>query len=245
MLSFFKQFSKKKVDFSALVTDMHSHLIPGIDDGAKTMEKSIAYIKALKELGFEKIITTPHIMGEYYPNTPEIIEIGLVKLKKALVEAEISMEISAAAEYFIDDSFVELLDKKMPLLTLPENRLLIEFSTFAPPVNFQEILFRLNTLGYQPILAHPERYVYYAEKFEIFREIKEKGCALQVNLLSLVGHYGRLQKKLANQLMKENLIDFAGTDLHHGGHLEMLKKSLLNSKIQKYLQNYPFLNSKL
>jgi len=223
---------------------MHSHLVPGIDDGAKTVDKSVAYIKELKNLGFKKIITTPHIMGEHYPNTPEIIQRGLAKLKNALTEVEIEIEISAAAEYFVDDYFVDLLNQEKPLLTLPDNHLLIEFSTFAPPSNFQEVLFRLNTLGYKPILAHPERYVYYAEKFNFFHETKAKGCALQVNLLSLIGHYGGLQKKLAHRLMKEKLIDFAGTDLHNGGHIEVLKKLIQNRQMQSYLRNYPFLNNK-
>lgn len=243
MLSFFKNFGKPSLDFSVLSTDMHSHLIPGIDDGAKTVEKSVAYIKVLQKLGFKKIITTPHIMGEYYPNTPETIQAGLVTLKNALAKEKIDLPIEVAAEYFIDDFFVELLDKEAPLLTLTGNRLLIEFSTFAPPANFQEILFRLKTMGYQPILAHPERYVYYTNQFDIFQEFKAKGCTLQVNLLSLIGHYGNVQKKLAHRLMKANLIDFAGTDLHHSGHIEALEKVLQNRQVQGYLKDYTFKNN--
>lgn len=242
LLSFLKKIRKPSVDFSVLATDMHSHLIPGIDDGAKSVEKSVAYIKELQRLGFKKLITTPHIMGEYYPNTPEIIQAGLETLKNALATEKIDLPIEVAAEYFIDDFFVELLDSEAPLLTLAGNRLLIEFSTFAPPSNFQEILFRLKTMGYQPILAHPERYVYYANQFEIFQEFKSKGYALQVNLLSLIGHYGSLQKKLAHRMMKANLIDFAGTDLHHGGHIEVLEKVLANRQVQGYLKNYSFKN---
>lgn len=245
MLSFFKKFIQPSLDFSVLKTDMHSHLIPGIDDGAKTVEKSVAYIKGLQQLGFKKLITTPHVMGEYYPNTPEIIQMGLEQLKVALASENIDISITVAAEYFVDDFFVDLLNEDLPLLTLPDNRLLIEFSTFAPPANFQEILFRLKTMGYQPILAHPERYVYYANQVEIFQDFKAKGCALQVNLLSLIGHYGALQKKLANQLLKAELIDFAGTDLHHGGHIEELKKVLKNRQVQQLLMNYQFKNSLL
>lgn len=245
MLSIFKKFKRETLDFSSLETDMHSHLIPGIDDGAKTIDKSIAYIKGLKKLGFQRVITTPHIMGEHYPNTPQIIEEGLCVLKNALLKEQIDIEITAAAEYFIDDYFIELLDSDEPLLTLPGNRLLIEFSTFAPPANFFDILFRLKTKGYYPILAHPERYVYYVNQFEIFKEFKKKGCILQLNLLSLVGHYGVVQKKLAQKLMEAQLIDFAGTDLHHGGHLETLKKVLNNRQVQRYLKSYPFLNKEL
>lgn len=245
MFSFLKRFNHSTVDVSSLKTDMHSHLIPGIDDGAKTIQKSVAYIQGLADLGYQKIITTPHIMGEFYPNTPAIILAGLDELRAAIVKANISVELEAAAEYFVDDYFVELLDSEAPLLTLPGNRLLIEFSTFAPPANFFEILFRLKTLGYHPILAHPERYIYYAKQFEIFKAFKTKGCALQINFLSLIGHYGTLQKKLAHQLLKAELVDMVGTDLHHNGHLELLQKCLKNKKIKSYLKNYPFHNSSL
>ena len=224
---------------------MHAHLIPGIDDGAKTVEKSIEYIEGLVKLGYQKLIATPHIMGEYYPNSPEIIQNGLEKLKKGLQQAGITIPVTAAAEYFLDDYFLDLLERKEPLLTLTDNLLLIEFSTFAPPANFQAILFQLTTMGYRPVLAHPERYIYYANNLNFFKEIKSKDCMLQVNLLSLTGHYGPQQKKLAHQLMQSKLIDFAGTDLHHNGHLEILAKGLKKQDLQKYLTSYPFLNNNL
>ena len=244
MFSFLKRFQKGEVNFDVLKTDMHSHLIPGIDDGSKSIEKSVEYIEGLIDLGFEKIITTPHIMGDHYPNTPEIILSGLEELKAALKKKNISIPINAAAEYFVDDYFVELLDSKSQLLTLPINRILIEFSTFAPPSNGLEIIFRLKTMGYQPVLAHPERYVYYANQFEIFEKLKSTGCELQLNLLSPIGHYGSLQKKLAHQLLKKGLIDFVGTDLHHGGHLDILRKSLKNKNLQ-FLNKLAFKNSDL
>lgn len=244
MFSFLKRFQKSDIDFSVLKTDMHSHLIPGIDDGAKTLEKSVEYVERLIELGFQKIITTPHIMGDHYPNTPEIILSGLEELKMALKKKDISIPISAAAEYFVDDYFVEILDSNTQLLTLPGNRILIEFSTFAPPSNGLEIIFRLKTMGYQPVLAHPERYVYYANQFEVFEKLKSIGCELQLNALSPIGHYGNLQKKLAKQLLKKGMIDFIGTDLHHGGHADILDNSLTNRKLQ-FLNNSTFKNADL
>ena len=244
MFSFLKRFQKGEVNFDVLKTDMHSHLIPGIDDGSKSIEKSVEYIEGLIDLGFQKIITTPHIMGDHYTNTPEIILSGLEELKAALKKKNISIPISAAAEYFVDDYFVELLDSKTQLLTLPGNRILIEFSTFVPPSNGLEIIFRLKTMGYQPVLAHPERYVYYANQFDIFEKLKLTGCELQLNVLSPIGHYGSLQKKLANQLLKKGLIDFVGTDLHHGGHLDILRKSLTNKNLQ-FLNKPDFRNTDL
>lgn len=221
---------------------MHSHLIPCIDDGAKTLEKSLSYIKAMQDLGFQKIITTPHIMGDHYPNTSDVIISGLENVRNALEKENNSIEINAAAEYYVDEYFVELLDNNVPLLTLSDNKVLIEFSTFAPPSNAFEIIFRLLAMGYQPILAHPERYVYYNDRFEVFQEFKEKGCLLQVNLLSLIGHYGSMQKKIAYKLFSNKLVDYLATDLHNGGHVKQLSKSLKDSKLQKILRDYNFKN---
>jgi len=221
---------------------MHSHLIPGIDDGAKTLEKSLLYIREMQNLGFKKIITTPHIMGDHYPNTAQDIHTGLDKLRLALLQEDNKIEINAAAEYYVDEYFVDLLDHNIPLLTLSDNKILIEFSTFAPPSNAFEIIFRMKSMGYQPVLAHPERYVYYSNSQNIFQEFVDKGCLLQVNLLSLIGHYGEPQKKLAYHLISNKLVSYLGTDLHNGGHVEMLHKSLKSRKLQSLLLKYEFQN---
>jgi tyrosine-protein phosphatase YwqE len=245
VFSFLKVFKNSSLDFSVLQTDMHSHLIPGIDDGAKTLEKSLLYIKALQDLGFQKIITTPHIMGDHYPNTAEVILSGLKDIQNALEKENNSIEIHAAAEYYVDEYFVELLDNHIPLLTVSDNKVLIEFSTFAPPSNAFDIIFRLQAMGYQPILAHPERYVYYEKRPDIFQEFKEKGCLLQLNLLSLIGHYGDLQKKMAFQLLSNKLIDYLATDLHNSGHIKQLSNCLKDNKLQRILRDYEFQNSLL
>ncbi len=242
MFSLFKKYPK---NLSSLRVDMHSHLIPGIDDGSKSLEKSMEYIRKLADLGIEKIITTPHIMGEYYPNTPEIILSGAEKVRTEIKKHGLNIEFSAAAEYYADDYFYALLDKNAPLLTLKDNLLLFEFSTFAPPPDPLGLIFRLKTLGYTPVLAHPERYVYYTDKYSVFSQMKERGCLLQVNLLSLVGHYGQFQKRLASRLLADGCIDYAGTDLHHGGHTELILKSLNNNRLGKYLDKYNFRNSSL
>lgn len=221
---------------------MHSHLIPGIDDGAKTLEKSLAYIREMQALGFQKIITTPHIMGDHYPNTAEVIMAGLQDIRDALAKENNSIEISAAAEYYVDEFFVDLLDNNVPLLTLSDKKVLIEFSTFAPPSNAFEIIFRLLSMGYQPVLAHPERYVYYYDKFNFFQELVNKGCSFQVNILSLIGHYGAVQKKIAYRLISDRLVTYLGTDLHNGGHAKLLLRSLRDKKLQSLLSNYEFQN---
>jgi tyrosine-protein phosphatase YwqE len=220
---------------------MHSHLIPGIDDGSATIEDSINMIRRLIALGYEKIITTPHIMGEYYPNTPKIIRAGLFDLKNALSEASINIKVEAAAEYYVDDYFETLLNENTELLSFSGNHLLIEFSTLYEPANALDVIFQLKGRGFQPILAHPERYIYLANQFEQFEKIKSLGCSLQVNLLSLAGYYGREQKRLGIKLLSAGMVDYLGTDLHRESQVEKLI-TFSDRKISKLLRKYKFKN---
>jgi len=229
-------------DFTFLGTDLHSHLIPGIDDGVKSVEESVEMIKGLHDLGFHKIITTPHINGDFYPNTPEIILEQFQQVKQALKKAKLNIFFQVAAEYKVDDFFMELLDENAPLLTLPGNYLLIEFSFLGPPPQIFETIFRLQAKGYKIIIAHPERYLYYEEELSIFKKFKQHQCLLQLNLLSLTGHYGSGPKKIAKYLVKENLIRLAGTDLHHRHHLKLIRNALENTKINQQLSQYAFEN---
>ncbi|MFK8006468.1 MAG: tyrosine-protein phosphatase [Saprospiraceae bacterium] len=215
---------------------MHSHLIPQIDDGAKSLEESISLIRELKNMGFQKIITTPHIMSEHYPNTPEKIRLGFEKLKNELVRIGLEIEIEVAAEYFVDEKFFELLQANSELMTFGNNQILIEFSTFSKSNNIHELIFQLNTKGYLPILAHPERYLYYADDFNFFKKIKSMGCDFQVNILSLSNYYGSAQKKLGMKLLKEGLVDYLGTDIHRMnqvGNLNILNDKKINALLQK------------
>jgi tyrosine-protein phosphatase YwqE len=232
MFGFLKRKSKEySVNFSEIGVDIHSHLIPGVDDGSKDLENSIELIKGLKELGFKKIITTPHIYSEFYPNTSDRLLAGLDTLRQGLKNANIDIEVSCAAEYFMDEMFEELLDKD-DILTVYDNYVLVEMSFFSESIRLEEYLFKMQIKGYQPILAHPERYTYYTKNFGRFQNLKDRGCKLQLNLLSLTGHYGKEVKDLAVQLLDANLYDFVGTDTHNIGHIERLKtlKSPENKK---------------
>jgi protein-tyrosine phosphatase len=231
-------FSKKKplpVDLSWLQTYMHSHLLPGIDDGSPDLTTSIDLIKGFKELGYKKIITTPHVLWEIYPNTREIILSKQEEVQKEIEAAGILIEFKAAAEYFIDDHFVNELKNKIPLLTISGNMVLVEFSMISMPMDLQEVLFEMQIQNYQPVLAHPERYTFLLRKKEVFDELKNAGCLFQLNLLSLSGHYGENVQQVAEYLLKKNYYDFAGTDLHHGKHLSLLQK--LSSSVVKKIQD--------
>lgn len=242
MFSFLKNLTSKSAnDFSFIGTDIHSHLIPNIDDGCTKIESSINCIRQLKEMGFHKIVTTPHIMSGVYPNTPEIINSGLKLLRQALTEANIDVVIEAAAEYKIDELFSEYLANDN-LLTFGDNYVLIELSFVAPPVNLEEVIFSMRTKGYKPILAHPERYRYWNEKFHKFEYLKSLGCFLQLNLLSLVGQYGSPAKTLAHKLLNNNLVDFLGTDLHRFDDISTLLKLLKSNDEYKRIAKINPLN---
>jgi tyrosine-protein phosphatase YwqE len=203
---------------------MHSHLLPGIDDGSADMSTSVELIKGLHALGYKKIITTPHVLWEIYPNTTETILRKLDEIRKEIAGAGIEIELHAAAEYFIDDHFTDELKKKTPLLPISGNMVLVEFSMMNMPMDLQEVLFEMQMQNYQPVLAHPERYTFLTRKKEMYDQLKDAGCLFQLNLLSLSGYYGEGVQQLADYLLKKNYYDLAGTDLHHQKHLQQLQK---------------------
>ena len=226
-----------------LGTDMHSHLIPGIDDGAQTIDESIQLIERLRDMGYKNLITTPHIKFDHYPNTSAVIQQGLQDLKKALAEREIDMPIKAAAEYYIDDHFMDLLERK-DLLTVKDNEVLVEISFMIEPIQFHEILFQIQLAGYRPILAHPERYAFYHEKKDAYNDLKNRGCLLQLNVLALSGYYGKPVRQVAEKSLKEGLYAYCGTDMHHIRHADGMY-NMLSANILKELEVYPFHNSRL
>lgn len=227
-------------NWSFLGNDMHSHLIPGIDDGAQTIEDSVALIQQFQAMGFQGIVTTPHIKSDYFPNDPAIIMNGLNELRQGLAERQINFPVKAAAEYYVDERFMEMLEAA-PLLTITRNELLIEFSFSFEPIRLSEILFKVQTKGYKPIIAHPERYNYYHQNFEAYKQLKDRGCLLQLNAIALTGYYGRTVKDVAERLLNEGMYDYCGSDMHHLRHAEAMQK-LGQSKVFNQLYNYPFMN---
>jgi protein-tyrosine phosphatase len=248
----FGLFKKKKeepiavpIDYSALGVDMHSHLLPGIDDGSPDAATSVSYIKKMMELGYRKFITTPHAYPDLYPNNPATIRAALAVLQQQLKEEAVDVEVHAAAEYFIDDSFIDRIKNNEQFLTLHQNFVLVEISFMQPPPDLNEVLFELIVKGYQPVLAHPERYNFYHSKKEIYHRFKDQGCLLQVNLLSLIGYYGKSVQDAAHFLVQEKLVDLIGTDLHHQRHLEAMQHPQIMQELQTVLQLNNILNARL
>ncbi len=240
-----KNTNSNKADYSSLNADIHSHLIPGIDDGSPNVETSIRLIKGMKELGFKKLITTPHIMWDIYKNTRKVILEKLEEVKIKLEEEKIDIEIHAAAEYFIDDYVEELLNQKEPLLTFGNNMVLTEFSMASPSFDLKEVLFEMQIQGYQPVIAHPERYTYLEHNKNFYDELKDAGYLFQLNILSLSGYYSDSVMELARYLAKKGYYDLVGTDLHHIRHLEALKNPSVFSSLQKLVESGKIQNSTL
>ena len=230
-------FQKKKIPLATFFkndfVDIHSHLLPGIDDGAKNLADAIALILKMASYGIKNFITTPHVLGSVYPNSTAVIRQKLAEVQQELKRREINdISIRAAAEYMLDEQFSELL-KKEDILVLKDNFILVEMSYFNAPINLYEMLFEIQLKGYKPILAHPERYGFYHTNFESYYKLKKAGCLFQLNLLSLTEHYGKGVQKVTKKLLKENLYDFVGTDAHHQGHLELLQEIGTQKNLKK------------
>jgi protein-tyrosine phosphatase len=210
-------------DFSWLKTDMHSHLIPGIDDGVKTIDESIAIIEQLAEIGYSKIITSPHVMLDGYVNTPEIILKGRDEIRNELSKRNINIHFDATAEYYLDEGIFQKIRNK-ELITFGDNHVLVELSYYIKPMNMTKLFFELRSAGYKVILAHPERYpFFYQSSLEDYKELRDSGILFQINLGSLIGLYGKNAQSYAERLIDNNMIEFAGTDIHNMRHTQIIK----------------------
>ena len=221
----------------ALGMDFHSHLLPGIDDGAQTLEESLSLIRQLQAFGYTHIVTTPHIHSSLYPNTHDTIRQKCAEVRSALREHHIQISFDAAAEYYLDEHFAALLAEQESLLCVFERCVLIEFSFLAFPPQWIEYLFKLRLQGYTPILAHPERYPYLHRSFDEYDRLKDMGCRFQINLLSLAGYYGKRVREVAEALLEDQMVEHICTDLHHAQHAEHIQSALQNKRILHAVQS--------
>lgn len=229
----FDFFVKKKflVDYLDGFTDIHNHILPGIDDGAKTVAESLDLIKGMGDIGISNFICTPHIMENYYPNNHETIQNALSLVQNELKNNNLShVRIKAAAEHMIDSGF-ELLVDSNGLMPISENYVLVEMSYLQASLNFEESIKKLRDKGLFPIFAHPERYAYLRHHRGDYTRMKDLGMLFQLNLLSLSGYYGKDVHKKALALLDDNLIDFLGSDIHNENHLKHLTNIQISTKV--------------
>lgn len=244
ILSFLKKSKTSAPDIGDIKTDIHSHLIPAIDDGVQSMDESIEILKEMEGLGYKKVITTPHTMTGSYDNTPEIINSGLIKVQKAIKENIIDIELEAATEYFLDETFMEKLKNGEPLMTFGQNHVLVETSFMSPPPQLKEASFQLSMKGYKMVFAHPERYLYLLNDNYLLEELIDRDLIFQLNAIALTGCYSKPVKKFAEKLIDMKIPRLVGTDCHNMGHIHLLKEAT-QTKYWKKLLDLDLLNNSL
>lgn len=233
MLHFFKKKKKSSPFFPQNYIDIHSHIIPGIDDGSKNIETSVQLLEKLNDLGIHKFVMTPHVMEGVWENSSTKIKEHFSLLQNHVENTKLKdISLRFAAEYMLDQNFQKLLEKK-DILPIKDNYILVEMSYLNPPINLYEILFDIQIAGYQPVLAHPERYNFLHSNFQEYKKLKDAGCLFQLNLLSLSTYYGKHVNKTAMELLKNNMIDVAGSDTHHQKHAAALEEITKNVKLNK------------
>ena len=229
-------FSKSKPYLKDLISsgtvDIHSHLLPGIDDGAKNIDETIFLISKMKEIGFTKIITTPHIITNIWDNNENTIIDKHIETSGLIKETIENNHFNVAAEYMLDSYFFKRLNTEK-LLTLKDNYILIEMSYLSPPIQLYDIIFEIQLSGYKPILAHPERYTFYINNYKEFEKLKNSGCLFQLNLLSTVNYYGEIVGKQTEKLLKNNMYDFVGSDIHHENHIKAFERKIETKSIKE------------
>ena len=240
-----KETASSLSDYSQMAVDIHSHLIPGIDDGVKTMEESIEMIKHLRDFGFKKLITSPHVMGDGYTNTSEIILNGRDLVREAIKQNGIDIQFDASGEYNIDDGLYEKIEQKA-LLPFGNNYIMVEMPFISKPAIMGDIIYKLQIAGYNVILAHPERYGYFYENdFASYYALKDRNVLFQLNIASLLGTYGKGAKYSAEKMINENMVNFIGTDLHGARHLGLLQDCLGLKYLEKIMNYDKLLNKTL
>lgn len=232
------------VDLAVLGTDIHSHFIPGIDDGAQTLEQSIELISNMADLGYRKVITTPHSMADGYKNSPEIILGGLEKLRAAVREAGINIEVDAAAEYYLDHALEENVNAGK-VLTFGNKYLLFELPFIGEPAMLRQVVFQMQTQGYRPVLAHPERYSFWHNEFERFTELKDRGVMFQLNMVALSGAYGPQAKQIAERMIDAGYYELVGSDCHNMNHVQAIRYTLTRPYLHKLIGSGKLLNATL
>jgi protein-tyrosine phosphatase len=239
-------FLKSKPRLSNLIpsnfVDIHSHILPGIDDGAKSLSHSEFLLESMIHLGFSKVITTPHIMSGVWNNTSSTIDNAANEVKNNLPNLANQVGLHYASEYFLDENLMQIAQQEK-LLTLKDNFILVEMSYLNPPIQLYDYLFELQLKGYQLVLAHPERYSFYHENKKEYTKLKKAGCLFQLNLLSTVGYYGKGTAKLTDYLLKENLYDFVGSDIHNKNHIASFQNKIVlknQSKLEEIISKNEF-----
>ena len=245
MFNLFKKKHEPRPIFAALGTDMHCHLVPRVDDGSKCVEESVDCLNALKSVGYNKVIITPHFQHPRFPNKEEDIERRYADLRRQAVEAGVEIEMAGVAgEYRIDTGFKQRLDQPK-FLKIADKYVLVEFSLNQQMMGSDEMIFDMQMMGYEVILAHPERYPYLGVLGQRMEQLKNQGVFFQINVLSLGGFYGEEPKRRALEMLDRGWVEFMGTDTHNTMYAQALVDLSNDRKVEKILEKHEFLNKML
>ncbi len=231
-------------DLSVLGADIHSHFIPGIDDGSQSLAQSMDLLEAMHALGYRKVITTPHSMADGYRNPTEVILGGLEKLRAEVARVGLDIRVEAAAEYYLDHE----LERKVTagdVLTFGNKLLLFELPFISEPNMLLQVIFQMQTQGYRPVLAHPERYAFWYNDFSKYERLKERGVLFQLNLVALSGAYGPQARQIAERLIDAGSYELLGSDCHNMNHVEAIRNTLTRPYLHKLIASGKLLNSTL
>lgn len=234
---------KERIDLSVLHTDVHSHLIPGVDDGSPNMAASIELLREFEKLGYKKIITTPHIKAEIFPNDVNELEQACEQLRQQARLNGIQIEIEVGAEHLVDEEFHQRLKHNM-LKTFAGKHLLIELPFVGAPMGLNEYIFELQLEGYDLILAHPERYMFWEDDFGQFVKLKDLGVLFQLNIMSFGGYFGKSVRNLAKRLAENNMVELLGSDAHSMKHFAAIEESLFEPALDKLIKSDRLINTK-
>jgi len=217
-------------------------MLAAIDDGVRSTEQALAIIRVFQKAGYKKMITTPHVMQDYYRNDSTIILERLDELRKYVSEQGVAFEIQAAAEYYLDEALSKKIEDREPLLVFGDHYLLFETNMINEPYGLKDFIFKVTTAGYKPVLAHPERYAYMTlEKAE---DLRNRGVLFQMNILSIIGYYSKPIQRLATQLIDRGWVELLGSDCHTIEQAGLLHQAQKNKSFQKALA-LPLLNHTL
>ena len=229
MFNFFRKKQEAKLFYH---TDVHCHLLPGVDHGAQTVEESLELIARQKAMGIDRIMFTSHVTENTFENTPETLKQGFDILKAAVEEKEIELDMHYSAEYRLDEYWIKQRDEGR-LVALPGNYILLENSYQQELLMLDDIMFDIQLKGYRPILAHPERYPYYSMRHDRYRALHNAGVKFQINLLSLAGYYGVGPKQTAEWLIDNDFCDFLGSDMHGERHAVVIEDYITTKEWRK------------
>ncbi|MFM7154590.1 MAG: tyrosine-protein phosphatase [Bacteroidota bacterium] len=230
MLTLFRSKPEPRT-FEPLITDIHAHLLPGLDNGAEDMSEAVTLVSGLRDLGFSHIYCTPHVRKSLPGNTTERLSAVFEALRRGLSAAGLTIEVSLAAEYLLDEGFEDLLEANS-LLCLPGKRLLVELQPNRAEVDLRTLLFNLRIREYLPVLAHPERYHFLPNYKKVLSKWHERGYEMQVDILSLTGYHGAATRETAVWMLKNDLISSLASNVHNRKELELLNRSLESSKVR-------------